>query len=122
MSDIEPTVTEKVDKSEKGEKGEKKKIKKKNKTVGYSSYLHKVMKTVHPSMMISSGALACVNGFVMDLESRLSLEATELAKFGKKRTLSAQHVQTAVKGIFPGDMAGHAVSDATRAVTKYFAN
>lgn len=99
--------------------GGNKSKKKKKKATGYHSYLHKIMKQVHPKLMISSTAMQCANAFIMDLENRISNESVELAKFEKKSTLSAKHVQTCVKTMFPGDMAGHAVSEATKALSKY---
>ena len=77
------------------------------------------MKSVHPKLMISSAAMQCANAFIMDLENRIANESVELAKFEKKSTLSARHVQTCVKTLYPGDMAGHAVSEATKAITLY---
>ena len=37
----------------------------------------------------------------------------------KKQTLSSREVQTAVRLILPGELAKHAVSEGTKAVTKF---
>lgn len=96
-----------------------KKIRKKKPS--YASYIHKVLKQVHPKLGIGSTAMLCLNGITEDLEDRLTKESVKYAKFSRKSTLSAQHVQTATHTMLPGDMAGHAVSEGTKAVTRYFA-
>ena len=99
----------------------KKKSKKNSSDKGYSSYLHKVMKQVHPKgITISAQAMEVLNALIEDLEGRVSKSAFDLAKFQKKSTLSAKHVQTATKLIFPREMGGLAISEGTRATTKFF--
>ena len=45
-----------------------------------------------------------------------------LAKINKKSTISSREIQTAVRLILPGELAKHAVSEGTKAVTKYTAS
>jgi histone H2B len=40
----------------------------------------------------------------------------------KKSTLSAKHVQVATKMVFPSEMGGMAVSEGTKALTKFLAS
>ena len=42
-----------------------------------------------------------------------------LGRYNKKNTLSSREVQTAVRLLLPGELAKHAVSEGTKAVTKY---
>ena len=37
----------------------------------------------------------------------------------KKHTLTSREVQTAIRLVFPGELAKHAVSEGTKAVTKF---
>ena len=53
---------------------------------------------------------------------RIAVEASKLVRYNKKGTLSSREIQTAVRLILPGELAKHAVSEGTKAVTKYTSN
>ena len=57
--------------------------------------------------------------FIQDLFERIGNEAANVCRFSKKQTLSSREVQTAVRLIPPGELAKHAVSEGTKAVTKF---
>lgn len=86
---------------------------------GYETYLHKVIKKATDGKTISGKALDVVNMLICDLETRLSDKAFELAKFQKKSTLAAPHLQTATKLLFPPEMSGLAIVSATQALAKF---
>ena len=88
----------------------------------YSSYIYKVLKQVHPETGISKRGISILNSFVNDIFDRIALEASKLARYNKKATLSSREVQTAVRLLLPGELAKHAVSEGTKAVTKYSTN
>ncbi|XP_038641677.1 histone H2B 5-like [Scyliorhinus canicula] len=46
-------------------------------------------------------------------------EASRLAHYSKRHTISSREIQTAVRLLLPGELAKHAVSEGTKAVTKY---
>jgi histone H2B len=50
---------------------------------------------------------------------RVATEASKLAAYNKKSTISSREIQTSVRLILPGELAKHAVSEGTKAVTKY---
>lgn len=105
-------------------KGVKKRGKRKE-DKGYSGYLHKVMRQLYPrekGVTISGKAMEVLNAMVEDLEARVSDKAFDLAKFNKKSTLAAPHVQTATKMVFPPDMGGMAIQEGTKCLTKYLAH
>ncbi|OZJ03318.1 Histone H2B [Bifiguratus adelaidae] len=85
----------------------------------YSSYIYKVLKQVHPDTGISNKAMSILNSFVNDIFERIASEASKLASYNKKSTISSREIQTAVRLILPGELAKHAVSEGTKAVTKY---
>lgn len=85
----------------------------------YSSYIYKVLKQTHPDTGISQKSMSILNSFVNDIFERIATEASKLAAYNKKSTISAREIQTAVRLILPGELAKHAVSEGTRAVTKY---
>jgi histone H3/H4 len=97
--------------------GDKKRRKKRKET--YSSYIYKVLKQVHPDTGISSKAMSIMNSFVNDIFERIAAEASRLAHYNKRSTITSREIQTAVRLLLPGELAKHAVSEGTKAVTKY---
>ncbi|KAJ8516753.1 hypothetical protein ONZ45_g5968 [Pleurotus djamor] len=100
-----------------GADGDKKKRKKSRKET-YSSYIYKVLKQVHPDTGISNKAMAILNSFVNDIFERIATEASKLAAYSKKSTISSREIQTSVRLILPGELAKHAISEGTKSVTK----
>lgn len=98
--------------------GEKKKRHKKRRE-SYAIYIYKVLKQVHPDTGISSKAMSIMNSFVNDIFERIAQEASRLAHYNKKATITSREVQTSVRLLLPGELAKHAVSEGTKAVTKY---
>ena len=97
--------------------GDKKRHKKRKES--YGIYIYKVLKQVHPDTGVSSKAMSIMNSFVNDLFERIANEASRLTKYNKKSTISSREIQTAVRLLLPGELAKHAVSEGTKAVTKY---
>ena len=97
----------------------KKKARKSKRTESYSSYIYKVLKQVHPETGISKKAMSIMNSFINDIFERVATEAGKLSRYNKKATLSSREVQTAVRLVLPGELAKHAVSEGTKAVTKF---
>ena len=60
-----------------------------------------------------------MNSFISDVFEKISGECAKLTRYNKKQTLSSREVQTAVRLLLPGELAKHAVSEGTKAVTKY---
>ncbi|KAI0249198.1 histone-fold-containing protein [Lactifluus subvellereus] len=85
----------------------------------YSSYIYKVLKQVHPDTGISNKAMAILNSFVNDIFERIATEASKLAAYSKKSTISSREIQTAVRLILPGELSKHAISEGTKSVTKF---
>jgi len=97
--------------------GEKKRKKKRKES--YSIYIYKVLKQVHPDTGISSKGMSIMNSFVNDIFERIAGEASRLGHYNSRKTISSREVQTAVRLLLPGELAKHAVSEGTKAVTKY---
>jgi histone H2B len=107
----------KTSKGAAGPKGEKKHRRRRKET--YSIYIYKVLKQVHPDTGISSKAMSIMNSFVNDIFERIAAEASRLSHYNKRSTISSREIQTAVRLLLPGELAKHAVSEGTKAVTKY---
>jgi histone H2B len=63
--------------------------------------------------------LPLFSSFVNDVFERIAAEASRLAHYNKRSTISSREIQTSVRLILPGELAKHAVSEGTKAVTKY---
>jgi len=68
---------------------------------------------------ISKKGMMVMNSFVTDIFDKVITEAGKLVRYNKKATLSSREVQTAVRLSLPGELAKHAVSEGTKAVTKF---
>jgi histone H2B len=95
------------------------KKRKSKRTESYSSYIYKVLKQVHPDTGISKRGMSIMNSFINDVFERIAVEAGKLTRYNKKSTLSSREIQTAVRLMLPGELAKHAVSEGTKAVTKF---
>ncbi|XP_031122843.1 histone H2B-like [Ipomoea triloba] len=114
-----PKAGKKLPKEAGAASGEKKKKKAKKSTETYKIYIFKVLKQVHPDIGISSKAMGIMNSFINDIFEKLAQEASRLARYNKKPTITSREIQTAVRLVLPGELAKHAVSEGTKAVTKF---
>ncbi|XP_034064163.1 LOW QUALITY PROTEIN: uncharacterized protein LOC117541146 [Gymnodraco acuticeps] len=89
------------------------KKRRKSRKESYAIYVYKVMKQVHPDTGISSKAMGIMNCFVSDIFERIAGEASRLAHYNKRRTITSREIQTAVRLLLPGELAKHAVSEET---------
>ncbi|XP_056104329.1 histone H2B-like [Rhinichthys klamathensis goyatoka] len=99
--------------------GKSGKKRRKSRKESYAIYVYKVLKQVHPDTGISSKAMGIMNSFVNDIFERIAGEASRLAHYNKRSTITSREIQTAVRLLLPGELAKHAVSEGTKAVTKY---
>ena len=91
----------------------------KKRVESWSTYIYRVLKQVHPDTGISKKGMSIMNSFINDIFDRIASEAGRLTTFSKKATLSSREIQTAVRLMLPGELAKHAVSEGTKAVTKF---
>ena len=108
-----------TDPEKKSKAGRPKGGKSKKRKESYAIYIYKVLKQVHPDTGVSSKAMSIMNSFVNDLFERIAAEASRLAHYNKRSTITSREIQTAVRLLLPGELAKHAVSEGTKAVTKY---
>ena len=102
-----------------GASADKKKKRTKKSVETYKIYIFKVLKQVHPDIGISSKAMGIMNSFINDIFEKLAQESSRLARYNKKPTITSREIQTAVRLVLPGELAKHAVSEGTKAVTKF---
>lgn len=113
--ETKPTPAQKPAKASSGEK----KAFHRKRVETFSLYIYKVLRQVHSDIGISKKAMAIMNSFINDTFDRISMEASKLVRYNKKRTLSSREIQTSVKLLLPGELAKHAISEGTKAVTKF---
>lgn len=109
-----PKKTKAVTKTTAGDKK-----KKKSNFSSFSTYIYKVLKQVHPDTGVSKKAMNIMDSFVHDIFERIAVEAGRLARYTKRHTISSREIQTSVRLLLPGELAKHAVSEGTKAVTKF---
>jgi histone H2B len=63
--------------------------------------------------------LTILNSFVNDIFERITTEASKLATYSKKSTISSHEIQTSVRLILPGELSKHAISEGTKLVTQF---
>ena len=114
-----PRTPGKASAPKKAIKAELSAAKKKKRQESFSVYIYRVLKQVHPETGISKRSMSIMNSFIYDIFEKISNEASKLVRYNKKHTLSSREVQTAVRLLLPGELAKHAVSEGTKAVTKY---
>ena len=85
----------------------------------FSVYIYRVLKQVHPETGISKKSMSIMNSFINDIFEKVATESSRLVRYNKRHTLSSREVQTAVRLLLPGELAKHAVSEGTKAVTKF---
>ena len=85
----------------------------------YSVYVYKALKQVHPDTGISSKAMGIRNSFINDIFECIAGKASRLAHYNKRLTITSREIQITMCLLPPGELAKHAVSEGTKAVTKY---
>ena len=112
-------AVKKAGKAQKNVRATDKKKKRRRRKESFSIYIYKVLKQVHPDTGVSSKAMSIMNSFVNDIFERIAAESSRLAHYNKRSTITSREIQTAVRLLLPGELAKHAVSEGTKAVTKY---
>ncbi|XP_031120926.1 histone H2B.2-like [Ipomoea triloba] len=114
-----PKRGKKIPKDAGSASGDKKNKKAKKNIESYKTYIFKGLKKVHPDLGITSKAMGIMNSFINDIFEKLAQEASKLAHCNKKPTITSREIQTAAKLVLPGELAKHAISEGTKAVTKF---
>ena len=100
-------------------KGDDKKHRRKSRHETFSVYIYKVLKQVHNDTGVSKKSMAIMNSFINDIFEKIGSESARLSRYNKKPTVTSREIQTAVRLVLPGELAKHAVSEGTKAVTKF---
>jgi histone H2A len=85
----------------------------------FYTYIYKVLKQVHPDTGISQEAMNEMNFLVHYTFDKLMDSANQFLLSSSHVTMSSRDIQSAIRLAFPGELAKHAVSEGTKAVTKF---
>ena len=89
----------------------------------WASYVHKVLKAVHPDLQISRDGTTVLSDALDDLMERLAAECKQLVQSNNRATLTARDVEAAVKLLIPpGDIQNLARKQANEAVARAESN
>ena len=86
---------------------------------GYKRYVWRVLKQVHPDLGASAQTMDVLDMMMADMFERLADEASRLSKLSGRLTLTSREVQSAVRLVLPADLANHAISEGTKAISNY---
>jgi len=92
---------------------------KKKKVESFSMYIYKVLKQCHPETGLSKKSMSIMNSFLNDIFEKIAYESNRLLRHQNRKTLSSREIQTAIRLMLPGELSRHAVSEGTKAITKY---
>ena len=67
----------------------------------WSSYIHKVLKEVHPDLHINKAGVTVLSDALNDLMERLAKECKHLVQSNERATLTARDVEAAVRLLIP---------------------
>ena len=87
--------------------------------MSFGTYIKEVLRLVDPDSQITGQALSAVDASLQTIQRRLVAAAARLCLDHGKKTLTSRDIQTAVRLLFPGELAKHAVSEGTKAVTMF---
>jgi histone H2A len=90
--------------------------------INFESYIYKVLKQVHPDTGITTVAKKALDRIIVSLGNRISNQVLKILIDNNKKGATSREIQTAVRLIFPGELAKHAVREGVKAVTKFNAS
>lgn len=113
-----PNKTSKKKSSAAKTSARKRKNSQKKKT--FNSYIVKVLKQVHPGQSVGEKeGVPMVNSMLDVVMKKIARVVSILLKRTGKTTVTSRDIQSAVRLTFPGELAKHAVSEGTKAITRY---
>lgn len=90
--------------------------------LSFNSYIHKVLKQVHPNVGITKQGMSVMNDLVCNAFLQISEEAGRLVKMEHRDILQARDVNSAVRLILPGELAQHSNDEGSSALKHFESN
>ncbi|KAG6506864.1 hypothetical protein ZIOFF_032196 [Zingiber officinale] len=98
----EPKASKRLPSKDNAAARDKKRKTKKKGTETYKIYIFKVPKQVHPDIGISM-AMSIMNSFINEKFKKFTQEASRLAHYNKKSTITSREIQTSIRLVLPGN-------------------
>ena len=97
----------------------KKTTRKKARVYTYNTYIRRLGKSIKKgNVRFSKKSMLTMDTMVNDIIERIVTEADKIAQNNKKKTVTTNEIQSAVRIVLPGELARQAVSEGTKAVKK----
>ena len=85
----------------------------------FATYFPRVLRQVHKGMSLSRDSVNILDSFVKDMFERIAEEAGRLARNNKRRTITHEDIEAAVRLLLPGDLRKYAINAATKSLIGY---
>ena len=85
----------------------------------FTLFINRVLKQVHPDAGMAGDSASTMNNLVNITIEKIMVEVNKLMQMTGKKTISSREIQSAVRLVYPGELAKHAVAAGTKAVAKY---
>ena len=70
-------------------------------------------------LSLSHDSVNSLDSFVKDMFERIAEEAGRLARYNKRRTITHEDIEAAVRLLLPGELRKHAITEATKSLIRY---
>merc|ERR1712098_776278 len=81
--------------------------------------LYKVLKQVHPDLRTTKKSMIIMNSVVNGIAERMYTELLNMSGHHQLKSVKDRDIQTAVKLLFPGELARHACQEGAKASLKF---
>lgn len=95
------------------------KKKKKKRLETFSTYIYKLLRSIHPEIGMSKKSVMIFNSFVEDVFDRFATVASELSHKAGKKTIGSTEIMMAAKLILPGELSKHATGEISKAIKTF---
>ncbi|ELR45175.1 Histone H2B type F-M, partial [Bos mutus] len=85
----------------------------------FATYFPRVLRQIHKGLSLSHDSVNILDSFVKDTFERIAEEAGRLAGDNKRRTITTEDIEAAVRLLLPGKLGKYAVLKATKSLITY---
>ena len=82
-------------------------------------YIYKVLKEIFPDKGISQKGMQIMNDCMNNIMQKILLEASHLCRYRGAQTLQERDIRSAVRLVYPGELAQNAVASGENAMRMY---
>ena len=85
----------------------------------FATYFPRVLRQIHTGLSLSHDSVNILDSFVKDMFERIAEEAGRLARYKKRRTITHEDIERAVRLLLPGELCKYAITEATKSLIRY---